>query len=61
METLWRKDLRIADVISCRGVGFTARAGVPIVRWLDADGAPLANDCAWGSLPAEGFLVRIDS
>lgn len=67
METLWRKDLRVGDVITCAGGAFTSGDGVPIVRWLDADGKLLANDCEfqpddgrrWGSLPAEGFLVRI--
>jgi len=67
MEALWRKDLRIGDVITCAGSAFTAGDGVPIIRWRDADGKPLANDCEfqpdngrmWGSLPAEGFLVRI--
>ena len=69
METLWRKDLRLGDVITCAGSAFTAGDGVPIIRWINADGKPLANDCEfqsddgwiWGSLPAEGFLVRIVS
>ena len=69
METLWRKDLRIGDVITCASSAFTAGDGVPIIRWRDADGKPLANDCEfqpdngrmWGSFSAEGFLVRTGS
>ena len=69
VETLWRRDLRVGDIITCAGSAFTAGDGVPIIRWCNADGKPLANDCEfqpdngrkWGSLPAEGFLVRVDS
>ena len=69
VETLWRRDLRVGDIITCAGGAFTAGDGVPIIRWQDADGTPLANDCEfqpddgrmWGSLPADGFLVRVDS
>ena len=38
MEALWRKDLRIGDVITCASSAFTAGDGVPIIRWRDADG-----------------------
>ena len=69
VETLWRRDLQVEDIVTCAGSAFTAGDGVPIIHWLDADWAPLANDCEfqsdsgqmWGSLPAEGFLFRIDS
>ena len=68
VATLWRRDLQTGDIITCAGCAFTAGDGVPIIHWLDADGAPLANDCefqpddgrVWGSLPAEGFLVAVD-
>ena len=68
VETIWRRDLRIGDVISCAGCAFTSGDGVPIIHWLDADGVPLVNDCEfqpddgrmWGTLAAEGFLVRVD-
>jgi len=69
IESLWRRDLRVGDIITCAGVAMTAGDGVPIVQWLDEDGTRLANDCEfqpddgriWGSLPAEGFLVRTAS
>lgn len=69
VETLWRRELRVGDVSTCAGVVMTAGDGVPIVQWLDEDGTRLANDCEfqpddgrmWGSLPTEGFLVRIGS
>jgi hypothetical protein len=69
VETLWRKDLRVGDVITYAGCAFTAGDGVQIIHWLDADGTPLADDCElqpddgrmWGSLPADAFLVRIGS
>ena len=69
VETLWRKNLGARDIITRAGVPMTSSDSVPIVQWLDEDGTLLANDCefqpddgrAWGSRPAEGFLVRIDS
>jgi hypothetical protein len=69
VETLWRQNLWVGDVITCAGSAFTAGDGVPVVHWLDAEGEHLANDCEflpddgrmWGSLPAEGFLVRAAS
>ena len=68
VETLRRNDLRGGDVITCAGCAFTADDGVPIVHWLNADGAPMANDCEfqpddgrkWGGLPAVGCLVRVE-
>jgi hypothetical protein len=68
VETLWRKDLRFGDVLTCAGCAFTAGDGVPIVHWLDAEGESLANDCEfqpydgrkWGGLPAVGWLARVE-
>lgn len=69
VETLWRRDLHLGDVITCAGVAMTAGDGVPIVKWLDEDGTVLANDCefqpddgrAWGSMPTAGYLVKVTS
>jgi len=69
IESLWQRDLRVVDIITCAGVAMTAGDGVPIVQWLDEDGTRLANDCefqpddgrTWGSFPAEGCLVRYHS
>lgn len=66
-DTLWRRDLRIVDVISCGGLGFSAGGGVPVMGWLSADGGRLVNDCAFqpnngrrGEAFRRGRLVEIE-
>ena len=56
-------------LLTSTGLRHAVGDGVPIVHGFDADGAPLFNYCEfqpdngrmWGSLPADGFLVRVDS
>ena len=69
IESLWRRDLRVGGIITCAGVAMTAGDVAPIVQWLHEDRTRLANDRefqpddgrVWGTLPAQGFLVSIDS
>lgn len=64
----WEKKLGVGDVLTCAGVSMTFGDGVPVVKWLDAEGNHLANDCTfspstggmWNMAPADGYLELLD-
>jgi len=68
IEIVCRKDLLVRDVVTRVGVSSTRGEGAQILQWLD-EGGPLVSDGEFlphngrmgGSLPADGFLVRIGS
>lgn len=54
----------LSTVLTCAGVCMTFGDGVPVVKWTDANGQWIANDCImspaeggmWSSAPADGTL-----
>lgn len=64
----WGMNLSVGDIITCGGTSMTFGDGVPAMKWLDADGKWLANDCTFspvkggmwgGQLPEDGFLEEV--
>lgn len=64
-QTGWRQDLHVGDVLTCAGRSMTSGDGVPALKWKDADGEWLANDCLFhpvqggmwsGQVPVDGYL-----
>ncbi|WP_306150708.1 hypothetical protein [Roseovarius sp. MMSF_3281] len=61
----WSMALEVGTVLTCAGVSMSFGDGVPLVKWLDAEGKHLANDCTfhpsngamWWNAPAPGWLV----
>jgi hypothetical protein len=61
----WSRSLEVGEVITCAGDSMTFGDGVPAIKWLDANGKWIANDCLFhpvkggmwgGQVPADGFL-----
>lgn len=62
----WGMELAVGAVLTCDGTSMTFGDGVPALKWKDADGNWLANDCLFrpikgdamwgGQLPADGYL-----
>lgn len=50
----WGRDVPAGTILTCSGVRWTFGDGVPVVKWLDADGNHIASDCTL--LPAEGGM-----
>lgn len=46
----WSTTLPPGTVLTCDGVSKTFGDGVPAVKWLDADGTPIAMDCCAGDI-----------
>jgi hypothetical protein len=68
IEIVCRKDLLMRDVVTRVGVSATRGEGAQILQWLSEGGpprqrrrVPAAQRAEGGSLPADGFLVRIGS
>ena len=64
----WRRDLQVGEVITCGGESMTFGDGVPAIKWLDADGKWIANDCLFhpvkggmwgGQIPEDGYLEEV--
>lgn len=63
----WRQDLAVGTVITCNGRSMSGGDGVPIIKWSDENGKPLAGDCEfhpqtggmWASAPADGYLELV--
>lgn len=64
----WGKTLEVGEVITCAGSNMTFGDGVPALKWLDADGKWLANDCLFspvqggmwgGQVPEDGYLEEL--
>jgi len=66
-ERGWATTLSPGTVLTCDGTSMTFGDGVPVVKWLDADGRWIANDCEfqptqggmWNSRPADGYLEPV--
>jgi hypothetical protein len=67
-QTGWSKQLKVGDVITCSGSSMTYGDGVPALKWRDADGQWLANDCCFdpvkggmwgGQVPEDGYLEEV--
>lgn len=64
----WGADLPVGTVLTCAGRSMTFGDGAPVIKWQDANGKWLANDCTfspseggmWGSAPADGYLQLIE-
>jgi hypothetical protein len=60
----WRQTLAVGTILTCSGSSMSSGDGVPIVKWADEHGKPLAGDCEfqpaigsmWSSAPADGYL-----
>jgi hypothetical protein len=68
-EQGWGKELEIGEVITCAGTAMTFGDGVPAMKWHDADGRWLANDCLFspvkggmwgGQVPEDGYLEEVN-
>lgn len=61
----WSMDLDVGTVLTCDGEKWTFGDGVPVIKWLDAEGNWLASDCefrpavggVWSTAPADGYLM----
>lgn len=64
----WSMPLPVGTILTCAGRKMTFGDGVPVIKWTDAEGEWLANDCTlspstggiWSSAPADGFLELIE-
>jgi len=65
VEQGWQMDLPVGTVLTCLGVSWTRGDGVPALKWGDAEGRWLANDCTFshidggmwgGQVPQAGYL-----
>lgn len=68
-QTGWGRPLEVGEVITCAGESMTFGDGVPAIKWLDADGKWIANDCIFspvqggmwgGQAPEDGYLEPVD-
>lgn len=65
----WGMALPVGTILTCGGVHWTHGDGVPIVKWRDAEGNWLANDCEfkpsvggmWSSAPQDGYLELVET
>lgn len=63
----WRQELAVRTILTCNGSAMSGGDGVPIIKWSDEHGKPLAGDCEfqpatggmWSSAPADGYLELI--
>lgn len=63
----WARKLTVGEVLTCAGTAWTSGDGVPVIKWLDADGNWIANDCEfqpstggmWSQRPSDDCLELV--
>lgn len=65
----WSQKLQVGDVLTYAGQSMTFGDGVPAMKWKDAAGQWIANDCLFrpaqggmwgGQVPEDGYLEPVD-
>ena len=64
----WARPAAVGEILTCAGEAMTFGDGVPVIKWLDADGGYIANDCEfrpaigglWTSRPDPSYLEEAE-
>lgn len=66
-QTGWAKPVEVGTVLTCAGRLWTQGDGVPVIKWKDANGCWIANDCEfepsrgsmWHRVPDLSFFEEV--